>query len=679
MTDNNRKIEVNNLDFFEIKNNLKTYLSGLDQFSDFNFEGSGSSILLDLLAYVTHYQGFYNNMVANEMFLDSAVKRSSVVSHAKSLGYTPSSSSASTATVDITINDSDDNITYLTKRTKFTGSKDNVTYTFYNSDVETFEVLSSTQKIARNVTISEGTWRNASFLKDTNLGKQRFTIPEKNVDMSKLNVYVQKSTTDSTGWSDTWSKVSDVTSLTSTSKVYFTQETEDGYYEIYFGDGVLGSALEDGNLILIEYLVTNGIDANDIGTFDRESSRSFSSNIANVADIAVVVPSNGGRGKETLDSIKYNAPKSYQSQNRNVTTSDYKSYIQSNYSNASDVFVWGGEDNTPPEYGKVFICVKPTNATVLNNEEKISLRNLIKDQNVVSIIPDVVDPNYLYINITTKVFYDSDKTKKSAKDISALVQNQILIYDITNLEKFSRNFRHSKFVKTIDDTDPSILGNQTSITLEKRITPTIGEKKSYTIRFENPLFHPHDGHIPVLASSGFVYTKEDGSTCTAYLDDDGNGKIRMYELIDLLKKYISEDLGSIDYTRGIITLKDFMPTSVISGILKLRCIPQNSDVLAERNSIVTLDASAPDSINVSVQLYEPYSSQSVDSSYEISTPSVSPSVVTTTTTTTTSSENATSSASSDPAGNLGGNNQGGTDDGGNGTQSYSSPSSPGGY
>ena len=677
MTDNNRKIVVNSLDFFEIKNNLKTYLSGLDEFSDFNFEGSGSSILLDLLSYVTHYQGFYNNMVANEMFLDSAVKRSSIVSHAKSLGYTPSSSTASTATIDITINDSEESTTYLTKRSKFTASKDNVTYTFYNSDVETFEVLNSTQKIARNVKISEGTWRNASFLKDTNLGKQRFIIPEKNVDMSKLNVYVQKSTTDSTGWSDTWSKVSDVTSLTSTSKVYFTQETEDGHYEIYFGDGVLGSALQDGNLVVIEYLVTNGLDANDIGTFDREGSRSFSSSISNVADIAVVVSSNGGRGKETLESIRYNAPKAHQSQNRNVTTSDYKSYIQSNYSNASDVFVWGGEDNSPPEYGKVFISVKPTNATVLNNEEKISLRNLIKDQNVVSIIPDVVDPNYLYINITTKVFYDSDKTKKSAKDIAALVQNQILIYDITNLEKFSRNFRHSKFVKSIDDTDESILGNQTSITIEKRITPTTGEKKSYTIKFENPLFHPHDGHMSILASSGFVYTKEDGSTCTAYLDDDGSGKIRMYELIDLTKNYITEDLGSIDYATGKITLKDFMPTSIVSGILKLRCIPQNSDVLAERNSIITLDASAPDSINVSVELYQPYGSQSVDSNYEISTPSVSS--VSDTTTTTSSSETSASSSSSDPAGPLGGNNSGGSDGGGGGNQSSSSPSAPGGY
>tara|TARA_R100000664_G_C2749920_1_gene137255 strand:- start:201 stop:2090 length:1890 start_codon:yes stop_codon:yes gene_type:complete len=619
MTYNDRKTEVNSLDFFGIKNNLKNYLSGLDQFTDFNFEGSGANILLDLLAYVTHYQGFYNNMVANEMFLDSAVKRTSVVSHAKALGYTPSSSSPSTATVDITINDTDSSITYLSKRTKFKATKDNITYTFTNPSSEEFEVLNSTQKIARNVTLVEGSWRLASFVVDSNVGNQRFIIPNKNVDMSRITVNVQKSTTDDSGWSDTWTEVTDVTELSSTSKVYFTQETEDGFYEIYFGDGILGKKLDDGNLIVVDFLITNGAASNEIGSQDSVSSRSFtSSNISNLSDIVVVTTSNGGSGKETLDSIRFNAPKAYQTQNRNVTANDYKSYISQNYGNASDVFVWGGEDNDPPEYGKVFVSVKPSNSSVLNNEEKISLQNLIKDQNMVSIIPDVVDPNYIYLNIKSKVKFNPDETTLSASDMKTQVLSSIVDYKLLSLEKFDRNFRHSKFTKSIDDTDDSILGNDTSIKIEKRLTPTIGEFKSYTLRFENPLYHPHDGHMSILSSSLFTYTKDNGVTVNAFLDDDGKGTVRIYELVGDTREYIKEDIGTIDYTKGIVSLKNFKPDSVENTIIRVFCEPQDNDVLSERNTILVIDTENSDAIDITVESYIPYSTKATSSSVSVS-------------------------------------------------------------
>tara|TARA_R110000824_G_scaffold58888_9_gene158790 strand:+ start:15511 stop:17346 length:1836 start_codon:yes stop_codon:yes gene_type:complete len=603
---NNRKIEVSDLDFFGIKDNLKSYLSGLDQFNDFNFEGSGASILLDLLAYVTHYQGFYNNMVANELFLDSAVKRTSVISHAKALGYTPSSSSASTAVVDVTINSTDTSTTYLTKRTNFTAVKDGVSYTFSNPDVETFEVLNSTQKIARNVTLVEGTWRNFSFIVDSNISNQRFIIPDKNIDMDKLNIFVQTSTTDTTGYADTWTKSSDVIELTSTSKVYFTQETEDGFYEIYFGDGILGASLSDNNLIVVDYLITNGSPANNIGPLDKINSRSFSSSFSNISDIEVITTSNGGGGKETLNSIKYNAPKSYQSQNRSVTANDYRSYIKTNYTNASDVFVWGGEDNNPPEYGKVFVCVKPTNSSVLNNEEKISLQNSIKEKNIVSVIPEVVDPNYIYLNITSKIFYDADATTKTTKDIKTLVEEKILVYKVTSLEKFGRNLRYSKFVKELDESDSSILSNQTSIVLQKRITPTRGEEKSYTIKFENPIYHPHSGHIPVVSSSQFTYTKTNGETVNAYIDDN-DGVLKIYELSNNEKTYIVDNVGSVDYEQGIVTLEKFNPTLVTDTILKINCVPADKDIISERSSIIVIDSADPDSVNISAESYLPFS------------------------------------------------------------------------
>tara|TARA_R110000824_G_scaffold392175_2_gene590403 strand:- start:193 stop:2064 length:1872 start_codon:yes stop_codon:yes gene_type:complete len=615
---NERKTEVNSLDFFGIKNNLKSYLNGLDQFSDFNFEGSGASILLDLLAYVTHYQGFYNNMVANELFLDSAVKRTSVVSHAKALGYTPSSASPATATVDIVLNDATETATYLTKRSKFTANKDNITYVFSNPDVVEFSTLSSTQKIASGVTLIEGTWRNHSFIVDSSLGSQRFIIPEKNIDTNKLIVNVQTSTTNTSGWSDSWSKVSDVTELTSDSKVYFLQETEDGHYEIYFGDGILGAKVLDGNLIVVEYLITNGSNANNIGSQDSSASPSFSSSDGNIASITVTISSNGGGGKETLDSIRFNAPKAHQTQNRNVTANDYKSYISTNYSNASDVFVWGGEDNDPPEYGKVFISIKPTNSSVLNNEEKISLQNLIKEQNMVSIIPDIIDPNYIYLNVKSKVKYNPDATSFNSSDIKDLVLSKIITWKILNLEKFDRNFRYSKFVKELDEVDDAILGNETSITLQKRLSPTIGELKSYTIRFENAFFHPHDGHESILYTTSFQYTKTNGVTVSAHMDDDGNGKIRIYELISGTKSYISEDAGTINYSKGIISLKSFNPVSVTDTIIKFNCIPENKDVISERNSILVIDSSSSDSMSVTVDAYIPYSTSISSSSVSTS-------------------------------------------------------------
>ena len=657
-----KKIEINDLDFFGIKNNLKTYLSGLDEFKDFNFEGSGTSILLDLLAYVTHYQGFYNNMVANEMFLDSAVKRTSVVSHAKSLGYTPTSSTAATAVVDVTINNTDSSTTYLTKRTKFTAAKDSVSYTFSNVDTEEFEVLNSTQKIARNVTIVEGTWRNASFVVDSNLSTQRFIIADKNIDTSRMTVNIQTSTTNTSGYADTWSPVSDITALTPTSKVYFLQETEEGQYELYFGDGILGTALADGNLITVNYLVTNGVGANDIGSQDSESSRSFSSSLSGVADIAVVTSSNGGSGKETLASIKFNAPKAFQSQNRNVTTNDYKSYIETNYTNASDVFVWGGEDNNPPEFGKVFVAVKPSNSTVLNNEEKISLQNLIKGQNIVSVIPDVVDPDYTYLKINTKVYFDADKTTKSASDIRSEVINGIVAFKLLSLEKFSRNLRYSKFVKDIDDTDQSIISNETSIILEKRITPSIGQESSYTIKFENPIYHPVDGYQPVVNTSEFTYTKTDGSTCEAHIDDDGSGKLRLYELVGGVRTYILTDIGDVNYATGTLSIEKLNPTSILDGILKITVEPENRDILAERSSILLIDTGDSTAITVNVEAYKPYGTNISSGSVQIAS--------TETTTTTTSSASSSSSSLSSSSSSSSSSGGGGSSPGGGGGGGY---------
>jgi len=615
---NDRKIKVNELDFLTIKENLKNYLSGLDEFSDFNFEGSGISILLDLLSYVTHYQGFYNNMVANEMFLDSAIKRTSVVSHAKSLGYTPSSKTSAEAIVDITINDDTTTTTTLTKRSKFTCQRDGTTYTFTNPDAGDFETLNATQKVIRNVTLKEGTWRNQSFVVDNNIDTQKFIISSKDVDMSTLGVRVQTSINDTTGYTDSWSAVSDITSLTSTTKAYYTQEVENGLYEIYFGDGILGTKLSDGNVIVLEYLITNGVLANDIGSQDTTYSRTFSSSDINVANISVVSASAGGGGKESINEIKFNAPKAFQSQNRSVTTNDYKTFISQNYSNAGDVFVWGGENNNPPEYGKVLISVKPTSGTVLSQEDKLGLQNLLKTQNLVSIIPEIVEPNYIYMKVKSNISYDSNTTTKSTSDIKTLVDSYIISYSVSELERFNRNFRYSKFVKVLDDADDSILGNETSIKIQKRIEVTVGKSKTYTIDFGNKIYHPHAGHMPVVESNAFTYTKLDGTVVNALLDDDGEGNIRIYEVINSVKSYLNKTAGTIDYSEGIISLKDFMPVSVDGTLLKIDIVPESKDIISERNGIIAIDLNDSDSVQTVVESYSPYSINSESSSGSVS-------------------------------------------------------------
>lgn len=606
MSDN--KLEINGLDFLTIRSNLKNYLANKEEFSDFNFEGSGISILLDLLAYTTHYLSFYNNMVANEMFLDSAIKRSSVVSHAKALGYTPASRRAATATLNVVLTPEDMNGSYtLAKRSKFVGSKDGISYTFYTTSTATFVANTSTTLIANNVEVKEGTYRKFSYVVDTGTS-QKIIIPEKNVDISTLTVAVQTSATNTTGSTDTWTNVTDITTVSSTTKAFFVQELQDGRYEVYFGDGVIGQAVEDGNVVVLDYLVTSGLDANGIGSTDRTGARAFSTSVADITDVVVVSASSGGANKESIDSIKFNAPRAYQSQNRAVTASDYASFVQQNFSKSGDVFVWGGEDSNPPEYGKVFISVKPSSGTVLTFNEKLSLQNLIKDKNVVGIIPEVVDPNYLYLKINSTVAYDADATTKTSTDIKEVVKIAVLAYSLLSLEKFNRSFRYSKFVAHIDDSDTAIVGNQTFVTIEKRIEPTVGVTKNYTVKFENEIYHPHDGHSPVLTSNGFVYTKSDGTTSTCYLDDDGSGKIRIYENIANVRSYIVDDIGTIDYTTGILSLKSFVPLSVTNGgILKLEVIPNNKDIISERNTIISIDAGDTSAIVISAQNYDPYS------------------------------------------------------------------------
>ena len=423
---NSSNIPIQSLEFDEIKNNLKAYLQGQEQFKDYNFEGSSLSIVLDLLAYNTHYQAFYANMAANESFIDSAVMRPSVVSLAKHLNYTPRSKKAAQLVVDVLMGTaaSNDSFTqrviqgreFLEQGTVFRGKDvDGKAVNFVN--LETYKaVRRNGENIVQGVILSQGFLKQVSYIANTQGGTEaKFTIPDLNIDIDTLTVIVQRSQSDTTGSSQLWKKATDINKLDSTSSVFFVQEGRDGLWEIYFGDGIVGKAIENGNVVTLRYLVTNGSAGNGIGYDESGVSRAITSNDSRVSVVRIetdatgrVQVSFGGEDSEDIESIRYYAPRNYQAQDRAVTSDDYKALLGREYASRADsFFIWGGEENDPPQYGKVFISIKPKVGIRLSNAEKQAIeRTILGQRNLVTITPEVVDPDIIFINPSVTVYYD---------------------------------------------------------------------------------------------------------------------------------------------------------------------------------------------------------------------------------------------------------------------------------
>ena len=492
-------LPVTNLDFFEIKDSLKNYLSNQSIFKDYNFDGSAMSVLLDTLAYNTHYQAFYANMVANEMFLDSAVTRSAIVSRAKELGYTPNSTRAAQAQLQLSYSGSEDETpySYFPVGTLFKATNENnESKTFVNMDAVTISATGGSGGVpGASFNVFQGDLRTISFIFDANRTDQKFIIPSSIIDTNHLKVRVQNSSTDSTGYYDYWKLQSNYAGLTAGSKSYFLQEIEDGRFEIYFGDGLIGQKPEHGNLITAQYLETAGPDGNDFGKNDvKDGRRSFS--YSSDTTIDVLSYAQGGGVPETLNSIKYYAPRSYQAQDRAVTSEDYKTLVSTNYGDAESVFVYGGEDAIPPRYGSVFISIKPNAGTSLSDFEKETIKkSILEDRNIVSIIPEIIDPDYIYLVINSDVILDENRTTIKEKEMEVLLKSRIFDYISNNLDKFSKDFRFSKFVSHIDNFDDSIISNRTSIKMQKRIEPSFSGPAGYVINFYNEIYHPHAGHM----------------------------------------------------------------------------------------------------------------------------------------------------------------------------------------
>jgi uncharacterized protein YqfB (UPF0267 family) len=578
----NKSISVSELDFDLIKANIKNYLKGQTEFQDYDFEGSGMSVLLDVLAYNTHYNALYTNLAVNEMFLDSARKRNSVVSIAKMLGYVPNSATAPKAVVNITVSNPTDNPPTLTlpEKTSFTTSVDGRTYSFYNLDAKTITPTSNGVYVFENVFIYEGTPLSFSYeARD----ETRYILPNKNVDLSKLRIRALEDPI--LGKYFSYAFAENLTEVNSDTRVYYIKEIDDELFEVEFGDGVLGKKPATGSKVILDYFITNKTVANKARTFNYNGDNTF----GGVITVTTIEPAADGAEPENIDSIKYNAPKSFAAQNRAVTSEDYRSVIQKIYPNIDSISVWGGETNVPPIYGKVFIAIKPTSGEFLTPLTKLTIQNSLKSRNTVSITPEVVDPFYLYVDVNTTVYYDVNATTNDSNTISAIVRNAIDEYNETELGKFDGVFRFSKLGRIIDAAEPSILSNITSITLRRDVIPAFNRSSRYVVRLDNPIFRELNSEDHVL-STGFNIL---GRTEEFYLSDDGNGNMRLfyYAGSKTLRVYLDNTAGTVDYDNGVITINSIYITAAPNNKVSFIIIPLSNDVVSVRNQLVLIDRS----------------------------------------------------------------------------------------
>jgi hypothetical protein len=578
MANNNKRIRVGELDFDGIKDNLKEYLKTQDQFKDYNFEGSGLSVLLDVLAYNTHYNALYTNLAVNEMFLDSASKRDSVVSIAKMLGYLPRSAKCAKATVNIRIvatGLTPPPFVTLPAGTSFVTTIDQNTYLFYNRESYSSALIAGAYTF-NGVVLTEGKPLEYRFVYEDTL---RFVIPNNDVDIDTLSVRVQES---STGAFTTYNYSNKITAVEKDTRAYFLKEVEDGKYEIYFGDGIIGYKPSSGNIVLINYVKSSKAVANGASTFNMQGS---TANLGTVT-ITTTSPAVGGADPESIASIKANAPVNYSAQNRAVTAEDYKVILPQLYSNVDTISVWGGEENDPPTYGKVFICVKPTTGETLTPETKEKIKTeVLKSKNVVSIIPELIDPEYLRILVTSTIYYNPITSNIAGTSIETLVRQAIVNFNRTELNKFDSVMRYSRLSSVIDSAADGIVNSNTIIRLSRSIVPVYNRVQSYAINIGNPIYS-EAGITSNVVSSGFSIP---GSTTTFFVEDNGLGFLRRFSVTSTGQKIISPGtVGTVNYKTGKILLQSINIDAAEDNLITFTIRPASNDVVSVRNQLATI-------------------------------------------------------------------------------------------
>jgi len=559
--------DLTTLDFTAIKQNLKEYLKSQDIFQDYDFEGSNINVLLDVLAYNTNLNSFYLNMLSNEMFLDSALLRDSIVSHAKELNYVPRSFRSATAKINVTLVDNAGSGTVVIPRgTTFTGTLGQKNFTF--STIENVQAIVNpnveNQFIATGVTIKEGDFVQDTYV--TNADNQpRFLITNKTVDTNSIRVNIIEDNGENV---ISYEKRDSLFGIGAEDKIYFLQAAENDTYEILFGDGVIGRQPKNSSIVLIEYRTCNGELPNGIRTFTADSNIGS----ASVIDVSVTVEDNleryaeGGSLPETLEEIKFNAPRAFSTQERVITAQDYATLLKAKFSEINDVAAFGGEEFDPPQFGKVIVAVDLKNTDVLPTSYKNNFARFLKDRSPLSLQPIFVTPNYSYVLIDTNVKYSIKQTSLGIGDIQNLVLAAIRNFNFNNLESFNTTMRYSNLVAAIDNAQVAILSNDTKIEIAKYVPITPLVRTNYNIRFDSP--------ISAVRTDNFTYQGVD-----SYMKDNGNNRL---DIIKSNGEII--EVGEVSYQDGIVRIDNFEVSTKAN--LKLIAAPNEADIVANKNTIL---------------------------------------------------------------------------------------------
>ena len=591
----NSSIILTQLDFTEYKNSLKTYLSEQEEFKDYDFDGSNLSVLLDILAYNTYQNAFYLNMVSNEMFLDSAKLRDSVISHAKELNYLPRSFTSAKATVQlrITPTDPNKNSIVIPKGTSFISRVDDFSYTF-----STDENLVVTNK-ANGVFVSDGiTIYEGNYLSDTYVVNYNnpliYKINNKNVDISSVAVTVLE---DNGSVTQEYSRATSLFGHNESSKVFFLQPGIGDTYEVVFGDGVVGRRPKNNAIVIIEYRTSNGELPNGANRFIPSGRIDNESNIT----ITTLTAAADGAVAEDLNSIKFNAPRAFTTQERAVTAEDYENLLKANYPEINAVTAYGGEDATPPQFGRIFVSVDLTDVDGLPKIKEDEYRRFLRSRSSVAMEPLFVNPDYTYLAINSLVKYNINRTGLNPEDLRTFVIDGILNYAAANLNSFARTFRYSRLVQAIDATDASIISNDTTVNLIKYLTPDLGVPLNLTIDFKSPLTQEipllGDEHpiidVHGITSTPFTYT----GIQNCVLEDNGDGIVRIVTPVGANHKKIV-DVGTVDYDTGVVRLTNFNVQNYVGTALKIYAEPRFRDITAVQNVILNIIES---DVNITIE------------------------------------------------------------------------------
>jgi len=582
--------QVANLDFEDIKVALKDYMRAQTDFTDYDFEGSALSNLIDVLAYNTYYTAFNTNMVVNELFIDSATLRDNVVAIAKQLGYRPKSATSPTAYVSFNVtytNPTTDTEITLKKGTGFIATYDNNVYQYVTLDDVKGQVVNDVATFT-DIPLKEGTQLVNTFTVNSSLKSQRFILDNQNIDTNTIRVKVYPT---GGSFNEPYLIADNILGIDGTSKVFFLDEIEDERYEILVGDGVLGKKLDNNTRIEVSYLTTSGPESNGVRTFV------FSGVLENVngstpalsVSVTSAVAAAGGEEIENTAKIKYTAPKAYGTQERAVTAQDYEAIVRQVYPATSDIIIFGGEDQDPPEYGKVFISLKPKDASYITSLTKNQIVKELKKYVVASVEPKLVDPSILFVEMTSKIYYNGSSTDQTVSQIRDKVITGVQSYlDTSDTEKFNGKFRHSKMVGVIDDVDRNINSNLTSVTMRKDFYPSLNSTFFYEVCFQNEF--DQDCDDPVLSTTGFRVTEY--PNFDVYLEDR-SGKIVLYRLDSVTgeKVVLDKEVGDIDYVKGELMMYDLtiIKGSFFDNRISVRVKPKSNDIKALREVYLDVD------------------------------------------------------------------------------------------